>query len=79
MATQGQSAEPPVFVDARSLRITGRDANGKNFSAAITGGSNPQSQPWWTIGDNSVGAHDNHVIALGEYQKFLNRYYRAAR
>jgi hypothetical protein len=71
--------QEPLFVDARSLRITGRDQNGKNFSAAIYGGSTPQSTPWWNIGDNRPGAHDHHVLALGEYQKFLNAHYRTAR
>jgi hypothetical protein len=78
VARLDQTAEPPVFVDTRSLRVRGRDQNGKLFEAAVWG-PNGQGQPWNRIGDQRagllVGYADDHIRALGTYQRLLNAHY----
>jgi hypothetical protein len=75
----------PTYVDARSLRISGKDANGKMFGASLW---LPQSQPDRTLsqmgdaalrdlvsGESRVG----HVAGLAAFQKALNQHYGARR
>jgi hypothetical protein len=91
-ATRTQSTEPeragfdqPTYVDARSLRISGRDQTGKNWGATLW---LPQEQPdnyLAQTGDRALtdlvnGPGINHVGGLIAYQKFLNAHYgRGAR
>jgi hypothetical protein len=79
-----QTAEPPVFVDARSLRIVGRDQRGKEMFGMTR--RLPQSQPDGHLeqtGDRLYdlveGFANNHVSVLGRYQQMLDQHYRARR
>jgi hypothetical protein len=75
----------PVYVDARSLRVSGKDANGKMFGATLW---LPHEQPEHTLaqmgdaalrdlvsGESAVG----HVAGLTAFQKLLDRHYGARR
>jgi hypothetical protein len=79
-----QTAEPPQFVDARSLKITGRDQPGQNWEALVFGGSNPQQPGNWPqilpgemekTGDRAITDLENglcgheHVAGLGALQR----------
>jgi hypothetical protein len=84
-APETGGVQEPLFVDARSLRLRGRDQNGKMFEAAIYGGANPQGQSWNRnpIGDRHtgllVGATDDHVAQLGWWQETIRAYWNARR
>jgi hypothetical protein len=84
-----QSAEPPVFIDAQSLRVSGRDQRGQNWEALISGGSNPHLPRGWpqilpdefentadmALRDLVTLAGQNEVAGLGQLQKLLNLTY----
>lgn len=84
-ATPPYNPEPSRYVDMRSLRVTGRDAEGKQFSAAIWG-AYPQETDWTRdptpttqeTGDRA-GGFTSHVQRLSGYQAHLNRHYRRNR
>jgi hypothetical protein len=74
----------PVFVDARSVRITGRDQGGKNFEARLYGpGRSAEGETdregWPGTGDRQGlmhgGANDYLPQRLGQFQRMLNRHY----
>jgi hypothetical protein len=69
----------PVYVDARSLRLRGRDQNGKNFEAHLYGPGHPPegSDPTWPGAkpDALMTVNDHLPQALGQYQRMLNRHY----
>jgi hypothetical protein len=88
VARAQQSSEPPVFVDARSLKIIGRDQRGENWEALVFGRSGVQEPPGgWPqlMAPNATGdtlyrlenAFDDnsHVQTLGRYQAMLDRHY----
>jgi hypothetical protein len=82
---RGQTAEPELFVDARSLRIAGRDQNGRMWQSAVYGSSNPQSQPWSSsrIGDSRGGLcysyETDHMQQLGRLQRAMTEFWSARR
>jgi hypothetical protein len=69
---------PPQFIDGRSLRVSGRDQNGKNFEQAIWG-PDSQSQSWARIGDATGSLQLDDAVdmptKLGTYQRLLDRHY----
>jgi hypothetical protein len=82
-------AEPPQFIDARSLRISGRDQRGRNWQALVYGGANPQQPSAWpqlspgdleptadALRDLAGAAGRNEVAGLGQLQKLLDLHYR---
>jgi hypothetical protein len=81
--TAGGVTEGP-FLDARSLRLTGRDQGGKNFEARIYGPGRPAEgevdRAGWPGADSKVGlmhgVTDHLPQALSAYQKMLNQHYR---
>jgi hypothetical protein len=69
-----------LYVDARSLQISGRDANGRNFSAMVYGpppeGADPRG---WPGGDGRglmTGTTDFLPQSLRGYQRALDAHYR---
>jgi hypothetical protein len=87
VATQLNPA--PEFIDARSLRISGRDQRGRNWEAMIYGGSNAQQPRDWpqlspgdlepaadALRDLVSAAPRNEVAGLGQLQKLLDLHYR---
>jgi hypothetical protein len=80
MPTKDPTAEPPNFIDSRSLRIVGRDERGRLFEAAVFGGADPQSQSWARIGDArhgglTIGHCDDLPKSLAQFQRALNAHY----
>jgi hypothetical protein len=76
----------PMFVDARSLKITGRDQRGENWEALVFNRSGVQAPSGWpqSIGDQLYAMQDafadnSHVHTLGRYQAMLDRHYGARR
>jgi hypothetical protein len=70
-----------LFVDARSLRISGRDANGKNFEAMVYGPAPEGADPrGWPGGDSKrglmAGVTDFLPEKLRSYQSALDAHYR---
>jgi hypothetical protein len=71
----------PTYVDARSLRISGRDQTGKMWGATLW---LPQEQPDHTLaqmGDRALtdlvnGPGDGHIAGLAALQRQLNNHYR---
>jgi hypothetical protein len=76
----------PTYVDARSLKITGRDQRGENWEALVFNRSGVQAPSGWpqSIGDQLYAMQDafadnSHVHTLGRYQAMLDRHYGARR
>jgi hypothetical protein len=90
-ARRGQTAEPPQFIDARSLRISGRDQRGQNWQALVYGSSGveqPSAWPQLSPGNSApagdalrdlVSAGANEVLGLRQWQKLLDLHYGTRR
>jgi hypothetical protein len=86
-----QTAEPPTFIDSRSLRVTGRDQRGRNWEALIYGSSGVEQPGAWpqlspgdavekfeatdALRDLVHAAGANEVRGLGALQRLLDLTY----
>jgi hypothetical protein len=91
-ASKRQSTEPPQFIDARSLRISGRDQRGRNWQALVYGPSGVEQPGVWpqlspgdfepaadALRDFAGSAGRNEVAGLGQLQRLLNLSYARRR
>jgi hypothetical protein len=84
------NASGSTMIDARSIRVSGKDATGRMWNAAVWGGSNPQQGEGSNIhpldpemrrtGDKmlrNLEVNSGDMIAgLGAFQRMLNNFYR---
>jgi hypothetical protein len=81
--TRTQTSEPPTFVDAKTLRVSGKDQRGRMWGASLW---LPQEQPDGYLeqtGDRALAdlayGGDANVAGLGAWQRLLDRTYARRR